>query len=206
MEKQKINIFFYVAVAVFGMALNWLVENASNFKEGVLSTENVKYDGVWFTFLFFYLIIVILNWIGHKRNITFNKGITAISIIVILIGILMMISDLDNEHYSFWIYFIETFPAFLIILILHKSQVKWIILTTGIVLLFLTLPFHYILSRDKIFLKDSFTFKNTFITEKDINDIITRQNEASFLEKIAINNDPLMKKLLQEGIITETDK
>ena len=73
-----------------------------------------------------------------------------------------------------------------------------------IILIGLTLPFHYIPSRLQVFVKASLTFQNTFITEADIENLITQFNDASFFEKIALLNDPLIKKLKEQNIIVDS--
>jgi len=64
-----------------------------------------------------------------------------------------------------------------------------------------TLPFHYIPSRSRVFPKDHLTFSYTFITEDDIENLIKRYNEGSFFEKLSLQEDALVKKLLENGII-----
>jgi hypothetical protein len=80
-----------------------------------------------------------------------------------------------------------------------------------IIVLLATLPFHYVFYNNevKIFAKDNFTFKDTFVAEDDINKLIERINNANFWERSAIANESLYKKLTEEGIIikkTEIDE
>ncbi|MCZ2131100.1 MAG: hypothetical protein LC109_12660 [Bacteroidia bacterium] len=75
--------------------------------------------------------------------------------------------------------------------------------TLIIIFLGVTLPFHYVPSRGKVFAKENLTFSNTIILESDISDLIKRYNDASIFEKAAINNEPLNRKLMQEHIIIE---
>ncbi|MEI6823661.1 MAG: RDD family protein [Bacteroidota bacterium] len=72
------------------------------------------------------------------------------------------------------------------------------------VVLFLTLPFHYVPSRMMVFPKSNLTFSYTFITEEDITNIINRYNNASLLEKTYINNEPIIRKLREQGILIDT--
>ena len=64
-----------------------------------------------------------------------------------------------------------------------------------------TLPFHYVPSRSRVFPKDHLTFSYTLITEDDIENLIKRYNEGSFFEKLSLQEDALVKKLLENGII-----
>jgi hypothetical protein len=64
-----------------------------------------------------------------------------------------------------------------------------------------TLPFHYVPSRSRVFPKDHLTFSYTFITEEDIENLIKRYNEGSFFEKLSLQEDALVKKLFENGII-----
>jgi len=72
-----------------------------------------------------------------------------------------------------------------------------------IVLIGATLPFHYIPSRLLAFPKDQLTFSNTFITEADIENIINQFNNASLFERVAMLNDPFLKKLKEKNIIVD---
>lgn len=72
-----------------------------------------------------------------------------------------------------------------------------------LVLVFLTLPFHYIPSQLKVFPKDHLAFSHTIITQNTINKLIARYNSASVIEQNAIQNEPLMRKLIEKGIIKE---
>lgn len=89
----------------------------------------------------------------------------------------------------------------------NKSYLGFI--TFVIIVLLATLPFHYVFygGEFKIFPKDSFTFKDTFVTEDDIEKLIERHNSANFWDKSSIRNESLHKKLMEEGIIvTEKSK
>ncbi len=90
----------------------------------------------------------------------------------------------------------------------HKSNNMY--LGWGIfifIILGLTLPFHYIPSRFKMFPKDHFTFKHTIITEDDLDDIVKRYNDATnIFERNAMNNDPFLRTLKEQGIIYDKDR
>lgn len=85
-----------------------------------------------------------------------------------------------------------------------NPYLKWIVLI--VVMLALSLPFHYVPSRMTMFPKNSLTFSYTIIKEADIKDIIKRYNDASFFQKQAMNNEPLIRKLMEKGILVEIDK
>ena len=72
--------------------------------------------------------------------------------------------------------------------------------------LFATLPFHYILSKGKVFPKDNLTFTYTFINENDVNQLLERYNDASIIERNSIRNEPLFRKLVQIGILIQKNK
>ncbi len=69
------------------------------------------------------------------------------------------------------------------------------------ILLFLTLPFHYVPGELRMFPKEHFTFSNTFISKEDVDALLKRFNEASILERSKIMDEPLFKKLSEKGII-----
>ena len=79
-------------------------------------------------------------------------------------------------------------------------------ISTFLLGLFITLPFHYVVYKKEflIFPKNQITFSNTIIDGDDIKGLIQRYNAASLFEKQAINNDPLMRKLREKGIIGES--
>lgn len=85
-----------------------------------------------------------------------------------------------------------------------SSAPVWILVIL-LLILGATLPFHYIPSRGMIFPKNSLTFSYTIITEDDINTIISRYNKASLIEMQAINNEPVVRKLMEQGIIVSKE-
>ncbi|MGM0649265.1 MAG: hypothetical protein ACQES1_02020 [Bacteroidota bacterium] len=82
-----------------------------------------------------------------------------------------------------------------------NNYVGWIIAI--IIVLVITLPFHYIPSRGMIFPKNELSFSHTIITESYIDDLIERYNNASFFERQAINQEPLVRKLMEKEVIIE---
>ena len=78
----------------------------------------------------------------------------------------------------------------------------------GILIVFLLacLFFHFIPDRGIIFPKDTPTFNNTFISQSDIDKLIDRFNNASVFEQQAINQEPLMRKLMEKGIVHNVEK
>lgn len=75
-----------------------------------------------------------------------------------------------------------------------------------VVILGLTLPFHYVklsstLFDFKIFPKEHFTFDHTFIDKQDIGNVIERYNKANVIEQITMRNDPFVNKLFEQGLI-----
>lgn len=89
-----------------------------------------------------------------------------------------------------------------------KSKISyrgWIIFI--VIILGLTLPFHYVPSAMKVFPKDHFTFKHTIITQRDIDDVVKRYNNArSVFEQNAMNNDPFVRTLREHGLIIDQDR
>ncbi|PWH85239.1 hypothetical protein [Brumimicrobium oceani] len=73
-----------------------------------------------------------------------------------------------------------------------------------IVIVGVTLPFHYVIEEGSAFPKANLTFKNTFITSSDVKAIIKRYNQASFMEKMQIRKDPFIETLFEKGILTES--
>jgi hypothetical protein len=69
-----------------------------------------------------------------------------------------------------------------------------------------TLPFHYIPDRLIVFPKEQMTFSHTFITQKDIDYIIDRYNNAdNIFEQQSIASEPLIRKLTERGIIRDVN-
>jgi len=74
-----------------------------------------------------------------------------------------------------------------------------------IVVLLATLPFHYIFYQDDFYIvpKENLTFHNTFFTYYDVESLLKRYNESSFMEKAAISNESIFKRLEEKGIIVD---
>jgi hypothetical protein len=71
----------------------------------------------------------------------------------------------------------------------------------AVLILGLTLPFHYVPGDLLVFPKDNLTMSNTFIFQSDIDSIIEKYNKAGFIEKAQIRAEPLTKKLFDHGIL-----
>ena len=82
-----------------------------------------------------------------------------------------------------------------------SSYTGWILAV--IIIIGATLPFHYIPSALMVFPKDNLTFSNTFITPDDIHEIVKKYNDANYLEKEAMKQEPFLRKLMSKGIIIE---
>lgn len=83
----------------------------------------------------------------------------------------------------------------------RKSYSGWILflfIITG-----LTLPFHWSLDYETVFPKEHLTFSNTFFTSEDVTKIIERYNDANFIERQSISQEPFIRKLMEKGIIIE---
>ena len=86
----------------------------------------------------------------------------------------------------------------------NKSR-KWIIIL--IIILGLTLPFHYVPNHLMVFPKDNLTFSNTIITQKDIDKLLKRYNDCeTIFQQQSIRNEPLFRKLSEKGIIYDIKK
>jgi len=83
-----------------------------------------------------------------------------------------------------------------------KHNYTWLVLIC-IAFLVLTLSFHYLPERLIMFPKENLSFSNTFIFQKDINNIINRYHNASGFEQVAIRQQPLFRKLVDNGVIAE---
>lgn len=77
----------------------------------------------------------------------------------------------------------------------------------GVIILIAILPFHYVFynGRLHVFPKDNFTFSNTVITNEDVSRIIKQYNNEAFIGKLSMRNDPIVKKLLDKGILIEKE-
>jgi hypothetical protein len=85
------------------------------------------------------------------------------------------------------------------ILVFFLSFVIIFIIAIGI-----SLSFHFVPSRNKMFPKDNLSLSYTIIDEEDISRMVERYNNASIFQKQAINQEPLTRKLMEFEIIHET--
>ncbi len=77
----------------------------------------------------------------------------------------------------------------------------------GLLVVALTLPFHYVPDRLMMFPKETLTFSHTFIMQSDIDRIIDRYNNASTIfEQQSIANEPLIRKLTEKALIVDKNQ
>jgi hypothetical protein len=84
-----------------------------------------------------------------------------------------------------------------------KIPIGWAFACIVAVILLATLPFHYLPDHVMVFSKEHFTFSNTFVFQSDVDQLIYRYNNASFMERQVMNKEPLVRKLMEKGIIKE---
>lgn len=72
-----------------------------------------------------------------------------------------------------------------------------------IIVMTITLPFHYIIQdgKLKVVTKDNFTLSNTLVTQHDIDKIITRYNDKNGIEKMEMEKESVLKKLLENDFV-----
>ena len=65
--------------------------------------------------------------------------------------------------------------------------------------------FHWCVYRGSLYVfpKENISFKDTFIHQGDINELLERYNNSSNIDKRAISQESLHKALKQEGIIED---
>jgi hypothetical protein len=88
----------------------------------------------------------------------------------------------------------------------YRKYISYFIILS--ILLLISLPFHYLFEKSRhlsIFPKDHWTFSNTLISQSDIDKLIERYNNASFFEKRSIREEALTKKLMEKGLIIESN-
>ena len=85
----------------------------------------------------------------------------------------------------------------------NNFTVKWFVGIAFILAfgLFMSLSFHFIPSRGKMFPKENLSLSYTVIDEADISRLIYRYNNASLFEQASIRTEPLTRKLMEYGII-----
>ncbi len=78
-------------------------------------------------------------------------------------------------------------------------------ISTVVIIAIVTLPFHYYFGDNgfRVFAKTNLTFSYTFVTQDDIEKVISRYDKASLLEKQSIRNEPFVRKLMEEGLLIE---
>lgn len=82
-----------------------------------------------------------------------------------------------------------------------------ILLIVLLLILGITLPFHYFPSRMKVFPKDNLTFSYTIITEEDVDNLSNRYNACeNILQQQSIRTEPLFRKLSEKGLIVDERK
>ncbi|KAA6302547.1 MAG: hypothetical protein EZS26_001379 [Candidatus Ordinivivax streblomastigis] len=127
----------------------------------------------------------------------------AILLIVLLIGIFITIV---KSFKSKQVANMQQLPR----RITKQNQGHWnsgfTLIIIGVLILIATLPFHYIPDRSMVFPKENLTFSNTIITEDDIVRLIVRYNNASLFEQQAIMQEPLHRKLIENGVIVNEEK
>lgn len=84
--------------------------------------------------------------------------------------------------------------------VIVKFSSKYI---TFFVLLFVVLSFHFVPSKLLVFPKANLTLSNTYLSEKDIDKIISRFNNASLMERTIMLQDPFINKLFEKDILYE---
>jgi hypothetical protein len=89
----------------------------------------------------------------------------------------------------------------------YKNKPRIIIsYSIGIIIMIISaLSFHFAIGYGnigmKIFPKDHLTFEYTIITTETVGKLISRFNSANLFERIQLQNEPIFKKLMDEGII-----
>ena len=82
-----------------------------------------------------------------------------------------------------------------------KRNIKVILGIIVIILIGLTLPFHYLPQHGKILIKANLTFKNTIVTNSDIKNIVDRYNNGNFMQQAQMRQDPFIQTLLESGVL-----
>jgi len=87
-----------------------------------------------------------------------------------------------------------------------RKKRRWIygwVISTIIIILFSTLTFHFILGNNAFLVipKKGISFSNTFITTSSIDDLVKRYNNASYFEKLLMQNDPLITTMIENGYV-----
>lgn len=72
-----------------------------------------------------------------------------------------------------------------------------------VILIGLTLPFHYLPQHGRVLVKANLTFKNTIVTNSDIERIVNQYNNASFMQQVQMRQDPFIQTLMESGVLFE---
>lgn len=84
------------------------------------------------------------------------------------------------------------------------SQTYKIHFSILILILLMTLPFHYMPSEMKVFPKDNLSFSYTIITKEDIDKMVKRYNDCeNIFQQQSISTEPLFRKLSDQGLIQD---
>ena len=81
--------------------------------------------------------------------------------------------------------------------------------TIGIVVVIfigLTLPFHYLPYHGRVLVKANLTFKNTIVTNNDIEGIVKRYNNSNFMQQVQMRQDPFIQTLMESGVLFDIDR
>lgn len=70
-----------------------------------------------------------------------------------------------------------------------------------IILIGLTLPFHYLPEHGKVLMKANLTFKNTIVMNSDIERIVNQYNNASFMQQAQMRQYPFIQTLMESGVL-----
>jgi mannitol-specific phosphotransferase system IIBC component len=73
-----------------------------------------------------------------------------------------------------------------------------------VILIGLTLPFHYLPQHGRVLVKANLTFKNTIVTNSDIERIVKQYNNASFMQQVQMRQDPFIQTLMESGVLFES--
>lgn len=173
----------------------------------------------WATIVPFYNIIVFLEIIGKPWWWLFLMCIPYLNLIWIIWAANLFVKRFgDNTWSTFYFLFLPF--IYLPLLAFDKNAVYKIMLPQKVIekknnnafiwvvsiifiIIILTLPFHYLPDHLLVFPKENMTFSNTFIFKSDVDRIIERYNKASFFERNAMNNEPIVRKLKEKGIIID---
>ena len=102
------------------------------------------------------------------------------------------------------IIFISTFPVLINLFVKTpegKKKLSIGFLVICVIILISLFSFHFIPSRMMIFPKEHLTLKKTILTDESLNKLIDDYNNSNVFDQMIMRNDPLVKKLLEKGVI-----